>query len=425
MRRTMATMLLLSAACSSSADDGDVGGMGGSIPGTSSGPGGPGGGDSNPSGGGAVGAGGGGGGGSVVLPTCDRPIPPLPDDAPALDVGTLTNIGPIESYYANGIVFDPCDPATMYSAGGNYPSSGGAGDQTGVFRTRNAGATWEKVMDLDSPARVRIDPKNPQRLYVVDGVNGGTMGFWRSTDGGDTWERPKGFEEAASAPDINVFDLYQAEPNPVDFDHVLVTFHSPWSGHGLASGVLESFDGGDSWVAHSPLPEWAGGYGYSVFFLYDPANGIGDASTWLFGTQNAGYFRTTDAGTSWALVADVPQAHGGAQLYRAPNGTLYVTTIAGLIKSTDNGESFSEVLPLGNPFNQFLGVTGDGERLYTGSMSVGADIRTALLDDDESWSIYEDVVFPSDGIYEVRVDEAHHILYCANAAGGLWGLRLK
>jgi hypothetical protein len=44
--------------------------------------------------------------------------------------------------------------------------------------------------------------------------------------------------------------------------------------------------------------------------LYDPEKGIGNANTWLLGTQGAGYFRTEDAGQTWKKVSDSGIAHG-------------------------------------------------------------------------------------------------------------------
>ncbi|HEV8247100.1 MAG TPA: hypothetical protein VGP93_15085, partial [Polyangiaceae bacterium] len=239
------------------------------------------------------------GGSSFVPPTCDGDTSAaLPDNAPELTPGVWKNIDAVDNYYANGVVFDVCNPAILYTAGGVYPNGFSPG-MGGVFRSTDAGSTWEKLVELDSPARARIDPNDPLHLYVVDGVNGSTMGFWRTRDGGKTWEIPDGFKTVASSPEINLFDAYDDSADPADFNHVLVTFHNPWAAFNGASGVLESFDGGDNWVVHEPEPEWAGAYGYDVFFLYQPELEIGDSQTWLFGTQGNGYWRTTDSGTSW------------------------------------------------------------------------------------------------------------------------------
>ncbi|HEV8248159.1 MAG TPA: hypothetical protein VGP93_20430, partial [Polyangiaceae bacterium] len=102
--------------------------------------------------GGATNAAGGSAGSSgsmpYVPPTCDD-APTWPSDAPVLDTETWTNIAPIPNFYSNGLAFNPCNPAVLYTVGGNYPASGGSGDDTGLYRSTNAGKSWGKVLEID------------------------------------------------------------------------------------------------------------------------------------------------------------------------------------------------------------------------------------------------------------------------------------
>src|SRR5262249_260647 len=132
------------------------------------------------SGGSPGGAGGMGGAPVFVPPDCGASPPPWPSSAPALSTTQWTSVAPIPNYYGNGIDIDACNPAIISTAGGSYPASGGDGKTHGVWRSTDGGATWAQLKNLDSPARVRVDPRNSKHLYVVDGVNGGTQGFWRS-----------------------------------------------------------------------------------------------------------------------------------------------------------------------------------------------------------------------------------------------------
>jgi len=341
----------------------------------------------------------------------------FPSTAPKLTPGVWTNLVPMPFYYGNGIVFDPCNRAILYSAGGNYPASGGPGDKHGVFRSTDAGTTWTQLVDLDSPARVRVDPRNSLHLYVVDGVNGKTNGFWRSLDGGKTWAIPDGFKKAADS--VHLYDAYDVTPDPADFNHVLVTFHNPWQGTVAgASGIFESFDGGDAFTIHQPDPGWAGAYGYDVFFLYEPSLGIGDSHTWLFGTQGKGYWRTTNSGQTWTQVTTNNMQHGGGQLYYTAKGVLYGSGSPNVMRSTDNGVTWTTLTP--HPFTGFLAIMGDGTNLYTGGV-VGGPMYVANESTGATWTDFNQQMFKF-GPYEMSFDAKHRILYSGNAAGGLWAL---
>ncbi len=218
--------------------------------------------------------------------------------------------------FCQGVTIDLKSPRTVYLCICAYDAKKG-----GLFKTTDSGATWKKVGHLDEPLHIAVNPDDSKHLYCVDGVRGNTLGFWVSKDGGENWAMPDGFKKATGKP-VGTRDLYSLAVDPTDFKHVLVTFHSPWA-DGKNCGVLESQDGGNSWTAHAPPPTLKGGYGMAVFFLFDPAKKIGNRDTWLFTAQQGGFFKTTDGGKTWANVYKHSMTHGGNQLYRSKNGTLY------------------------------------------------------------------------------------------------------
>ena len=98
-----------------------------------------------------------------------------------------------------------------------------------VYRSNDAGATWTKVSpDGQSiggqPAyyygQIRIDPNDPDDVYVL------SIRTWRTTDGGETWDRAWNFGG----------DDHALWINPDDSNHIVMGYD-----HGL--GV--SFDGGE------------------------------------------------------------------------------------------------------------------------------------------------------------------------------------
>jgi photosystem II stability/assembly factor-like uncharacterized protein len=351
----------------------------------------------------------------------------LPANAPALTPGVWTNISPAgvpfdanATAFGQGITLDPCDYATLYFAVVGFDP---AAAKAGVYKSTNAGGSWTRSSALDEPINIAVDPRNPQHLYASDGVRGGTMGFWVSQDGGQTWSIPDGFNTTAR----NVgacCDVYHVEPDPADFDHVLVSFHSPWQSGNGAGGILESRDGGTTWVAHQPRSEWAGQAGYGVLFLYDPALGIGDDKTWLYGCQNGGgHWRTTDAGTNWTKVTTNSMEHGGNKLYYTQAGVLYTGGFPKLMRSTDNGATFAMVGPDTNPPG-YLSVIGDGVHLYTGRHNGPTTVSTSAETDGLTWSDYNSQTF-AEGPFQMAFDPVSRILYASMIRTGAWALKVK
>ena len=167
----------------------------------------------------------------------------LPSTAPALTVGTFVNISPpgvpfnsTATSITQGMTIDPCNPATIYVCVGDA--------QAGIYRSTDGGGTWTRIQYGGGfPVRVAVDPTDPLHIYVGDGVRGGNNGFFVTTDGGKTWKIPQAFTDFAKT--NGSFDVYHVEPDPTDFNHVLVSFHSGWKGE-TENGVIESLDGGNT-----------------------------------------------------------------------------------------------------------------------------------------------------------------------------------
>jgi hypothetical protein len=107
-----------------------------------------------------------------------------------------------------------------------------------------------------------------------------------SHDAGATFVKPKGFSDARTAAGIDNEDIYDVAVDPTDFNHVLVIFHYRWgwtdTKWNTNSGVMESKDGGATWIIHDPMSGWSSGH--AVKFLHNPALGIGNSQTWLLAT---------------------------------------------------------------------------------------------------------------------------------------------
>ena len=370
------------------------------------------------------------GGSRPVSHACDNPdfmckaSGKLPDGAPKLSAGQWVNISPKEvpfgdGSFTQGIAVDWCDPATMYLTVDAFDIEG---DKAGLYKTTDGGSSWRKISQLDEPIKVRIDPKNPQHLYVVDGVRGGTEGFWVSCDGGETFYIPEGFKALKTDPGMFQYDTYDVAVDPTDFNHVLVSHHGAWGWTDTKwdtnSGVLESKDGGESWIVHEPMKGW--GTGHAITFLYNPDKKVGNSDTWLLGTQGAGMFKTSDAGKTWKKVTDDGIQHGGGSVYYDKAGVLYASGAAANLRSTDNGETWTKV---GNA-KGYNAVYGDGTLLYTAPGFGPTTFFTSPEGGDGmTWTPLGTQQFES-GPFEMAVDHQNGVLYAGNWGDGIWALKL-
>jgi photosystem II stability/assembly factor-like uncharacterized protein len=410
-----------------------TGGASGSGPSSASG------GAPNGAGGHAVGGGGGGSGGTsgaggniaspesdagstVRQPTCaDGGAAAPTGPAPKLTVGRWTNIsppglyrprGPVPSYGVMDVHVSPCNPYLLYVVT----------DVAAMWRSTDGGSTWKQIGNLPQPLSsgvMQISRSNPAVLYYVGGVRGSSLGFWISKDGGDTWSQPKGFTDGANNSAGGwTNDVYSVVLDPYDDQHLLLTFHSGFEFKGDA-GVLESKDGGATFIRHAPMSGWGAGHGISF---------LKNSATWLLATQGNGYWRTTNSGATWTRVSDHNSMHGACIATYSKAGALYVGANNQIMRSTDDGATFTMVGPKFG--DGYYHVVTDGMSLFAQESNTGANTAgpqpyvTSPDGDGVTWSAYNDQTF-SDGPYRMDVDSTNHIIYSANFNDGVWALKTR
>ena len=80
------------------------------------------------------------------------------------------------------LLIDASQPKRVYAA-----------DQTGLYRSEDAGWTWQQADDGLPPggvAAVTLDPRQPERVYAL--ARGG--GLYTSADGASSWAALRGAE---------------------------------------------------------------------------------------------------------------------------------------------------------------------------------------------------------------------------------------
>ncbi|MBK6347248.1 MAG: hypothetical protein IPF68_15200 [Bacteroidales bacterium] len=126
------------------------------------------------------------------------------------------NMGLKESRQIGMIAVDPRNTNVVYVAAEG--SVWGPGGDRGLFKTTDGGKTWNKVLNISENTGVNnviLDPRNPSVLYATSEqrrrhdftkIGGGPeSGIWKSTDAGATWEKlasglPSGDVEGSGLP---------------------------------------------------------------------------------------------------------------------------------------------------------------------------------------------------------------------------------
>src|SRR5579862_6480743 len=219
----------------------------------------------------------------------------------------------------------------------------------GVYRSMDAGKTWKHVgfKDSDAISKIRIDPTNPQIVFVADfgkySVDSPERGVYKSTDGGDTWRQVLSHDNKTGA-----VDLWIDRNNPsVIYAALWEAFRKEYtmSSGGPGSGLYKSTDGGEHWtdITHYPgLPSGIDGkIGVSV-------SGADSNRVYaLVENENGGVFRSDDAGATWTNVNNGRNLRQRAFYYThitadPHNKDLVYAQDVGTFVSRDGGKTFSQ-----------------------------------------------------------------------------------
>ncbi|GCB52148.1 sialidase family protein [Streptomyces sp. NL15-2K] len=221
--------------------------------------------------------------------------------------GTFHSVWPDSFTQAMGAVATAPD-GTLYVGTGEPNPGGGSitYEGTGMYRSKDGGRSWTPIGLRDSGAisAITIDPADPRRIYVAAAGSlyngGGDRGVYRSEDGGATWERIlAGANEFTGATEI-VLDgdrMYA-----VLWDKRRRPDLRTYGGEG--SGVFRSTDGGESWQRlGGGLPAQGAevgriGLGVAGDRLYAIVNKAGGSFE--------GFYGSTDGGDTWTRTPDNP-----------------------------------------------------------------------------------------------------------------------
>jgi photosystem II stability/assembly factor-like uncharacterized protein len=287
----------------------------------------------------------------------------------------------------------------------------------GIYKSTDAGATWTHLglREGQQISVISVDPHDPNRLFVaVAGHPYGPnseRGIYRSTDGGQSFEKILYKDENIGGNDVEVDP---SSPNVV-YATLWEAREGPWENgefSGTNAGIFKSTDGGQTWK------QLAGGLPSGIIQAYiaiarsDPRQ--------LFAVVaikgNVEFYRSRDAGETWSTVTTDPRPRariGGGDLPIAaidpknPDIVYVVSTVTW--KSTDGGKTWTGFrgAPGGDDY-QNIWINPNDPRIIALTSDQGAIVT---VNGGESWSSWYNQ--PTAQLYHVNADNAFPYRLCS------------
>jgi len=318
---------------------------------------------------------------------------------PVFDSASAASIGAI------GVA--PSDPNIVYVGTGEADMRDSIQFGDGMYKSTDAGKTWKRIglENTRQIGRVLVDPKNPNIVFVAAlghaYAANPDRGVYRSRDGGATWEKVLFKNEDVGAIDLN-FDPANSQ---IVYAALWNVRRPPWfiytPANGPGGGIFKSSDGGSTWNeidAGIPL-ENRGRIGISV----SPANH--NRIYVAVDAKEGGIFRSDDAGVTWTRLSSDKRLWDRGWYFEKVTAdpkdadTVYVMNTS-VYRSTDAGKTWTAIKgdPTGDDFHQLWIYPDDPRR-----MVLGTDQGTIVsVDGAVTWSSWYNQATAQ--IYRVAAD---------------------
>ncbi len=298
--------------------------------------------------------------------------------------------GQITSSSVGAVAVAETNPDIVYIGMGEVQLRGSITQGDGVYKTKDGGKTWRHLglSETQAIARIRIHPTNPDIVYVAAlghpyGENE-ERGVFRSKDGGTTWEKVLYVSNKAGA-----VDLIIDRNNPkVLYASTWQVYRKAWKmwGGGPDCKLWKSIDGGDTWTDLTNNPGMPAGPIGKIGVTVSPAD---SNRVWAIVEANeGGVFRSDDAGKTWERTNEERKLRQRAfyysRIYADPwdRETVYCLN-TGFYKSTDGGKTFGTTIEVPHGDNHDLWIDPNNPDRMINSNDGGANVS---VNGGKSWT---------------------------------------
>ncbi len=286
---------------------------------------------------------------------------------------TWQNLGLINSYSIGRIAINPIAPDTIFVAATGRLF--GKDSSRGIYRSVNGGQTWQKVLyisDSTSGIDVAINPLSPDTVYAAmwerirtldKRKSGGvTSGIYRSENAGETWEKlTDGLPDSTSKPGRIGIAISKNNPS------VIYAVYTDSSG-GIG-GVYRSFDNGNIWEYKS-MPDIYNTYGW--YFGNIRVSPTDSDRIFILGIE---CYMSNNGGNNWTEV--LTNAHVDFHAMYLPDtdpSMCFVGSDGGFYISSDSG-NYQYFSPFISNMQFYQGCVDPSniDRLYGGAQDNGTN----------------------------------------------------
>jgi photosystem II stability/assembly factor-like uncharacterized protein len=297
------------------------------------------------------------------------------------------------------------DPNVIYLGTGSDDVRSNVSTGRGVYKTTDAGRTWTfaGLYEAGQIGAVRIHPSNPEIVWVA--AQGNTFkanperGIFKTMDGGRTWKNVLFVSDTVGAMDV---ELQPGNPNVV-YAWMSRLERKPWTiiSGSRDGGFYRSTDGGEHFAKITAgLPSELIGKANLAVTAARPNR----VYALIEAKPGGGLYRSDDAGQSWTMVnadgALVQRPFYYATLGADPtNADLVYAGAESFFKSSDGGRTFSLMrTPHGD--NHDIWISPKDGNVMIQANDGGANVST---DGGRTWSTQLNQ--PTAEIYGVWVDD--------------------
>jgi photosystem II stability/assembly factor-like uncharacterized protein len=316
--------------------------------------------------------------------------------------------GQISTGSIGAIDVSDSNPNIVYVGTGSEAIRSNVISGRGVYKSSDAGKTWQFVglKDVGQIGQLKINPKNPDIVYVAVVGNpfawGPERGVYRTKDGGKTWQKVLFINDQTGVVSVAID---WSNPNEV-YAGAWRAQRKPWTiisgGPAAEGGVYKTIDGGDHWTRTSNgFPDDLIGKVWLDVAQSNPK--VVYAQIEAKGAKG-GLYRSADAGVSWTLQNSSQQLRARPFYFNKvfvnpkDENDVWVTEL-GFHHSSDGGKTFTTVqTPHGD--NHVVWFNPDHPQIFIETNDGGANITQ---DGGKSWS--SQMNQPTAELYMVDADE--------------------